>query len=158
MSKTLRKLVYASITIITIIAMVEGIQNHFGKTNIIQRIVGADNPFDPSIPLPNGPAEVPQVTSEVTITTYTAKWCAACHQFKPELEKLRKLGYSVTYIDVDENQENADKEKVLSLPFTKITSDTGKKVTFYGFQSSDQIIEMIKQLTSNNEPNNSEHN
>ena len=144
------RIIYAAIATVAVISMVAGIQNYLGDAQNVPRIVGENNPFDPSAPHPSRPPEVPKITNEVTITTYTATWCAACYQFKPELEKLEKLGYTVKYIDVD--KDDTGEEKITSLPTTTIKSDTGKAVTFIGYKDSDEILKIINELTSNSEP------
>jgi thiol-disulfide isomerase/thioredoxin len=145
------RIIYAAIAAIAIISVVAGIQNYLGDAQNVPRIVGENNPFDPSAPRPVGPPEVPQITNEVTITVYTAEWCPACHTYKPELEKLEKLGYTIKYIDVD--KEDTGEEKITSLPTTTIKSDTGKEIRFEGYKDSDEILKIINELTSNSEPN-----
>lgn len=56
---------------------------------------------------------------------YTASWCAPCRTFKPQaLQEASNRGIRVDVIDVDQNQEAASFDNVMSLP-TVILLDVG---------------------------------
>jgi len=47
---------------------------------------------------------------------FSATWCGPCKQFKPIMEEIANEGYSVMFIDVDEEENTATKYLVRSLP------------------------------------------
>ena len=55
-----------------------------------------------------------------TAKYFTATWCGPCKAFKPVMNEVAGEGYSIKFIDVDENQSLASKYGVRSVPTTII--------------------------------------
>ena len=55
---------------------------------------------------------------------FSATWCGPCKQFKPIMEEIAGDGYSIEFIDVDNEQNKAEKYGVRSVP-TVVIEDNG---------------------------------
>ena len=55
-----------------------------------------------------------------TAKYFTATWCGPCKAFKPVMNEVAGEGYSIQFIDIDENQSLASKYGVRSVPTTVI--------------------------------------
>ena len=62
-----------------------------------------------------------------TAKYFTATWCGPCKAFKPVMNEVAGEGYSIQFIDVDENQSLASKYGVRSVP-TTIIEENGIEV------------------------------
>jgi thioredoxin 1 len=60
---------------------------------------------------------------------FTAKWCGYCQTMKPIVEQIS----GVEILDVDENEELAEKYSVMSLPAYLVISGDNIKIE-YGLQ------------------------
>ena len=58
---------------------------------------------------------------------FSATWCGPCKQFKPIMEEMVGDGYSIEFIDVDQEQNKAEKYNVRSVP-TVVIEDNGIEV------------------------------
>ena len=75
----------------------------------------------------------------VTLVDFWAKWCGPCKMLTPVLEVLEKELEDVKFVkvDVDENEELADKYQISTIPTLLIFKD-GKVVdTLVGFMPKD---------------------
>ena len=74
---------------------------------------------------------------------FTATWCGPCQQFKPIMEEIAGDGYSIEFIDVDNEQNKAEKYGVRSVP-TVVIEDNGIEVDrFIGVLPKKQVIERL---------------
>ena len=55
-----------------------------------------------------------------TAKYFTATWCGTCKAFKPVMNEVAGEGYSIQFVDVDQNKELASKYGVQSVPTTVI--------------------------------------
>jgi len=79
----------------------------------------------------------------VEIKKFEADWCGPCRMLKPIFGKLEeKFGTSVkfSYINVDENQEEAQKYGVRNIPLVVVERDGEEVDRLVGVQS-EQIYE-----------------
>lgn len=83
-----------------------------------------------------------------TLVDFGAEWCPPCRQMKPELQKLAvrlKGKLKIIIIDVDKDQDSANKFEVKLLP-TQVFFDKQGKV-FYrheGYMSTREILDQFK--------------
>jgi thioredoxin 1 len=74
---------------------------------------------------------------------FSATWCGPCKQFKPIMQEIAGDGYSIEFIDVDEQQNKATKYGVRSVPTVVIEID-GKEVDrFIGVLPKNQVIKRL---------------
>ena len=74
----------------------------------------------------------------IEIKKFEADWCGPCRMLKPTFEKLEEsFGNSVkfSYINVDENQDEASKYSVRSIPMVVIEKDGVEVQRMVGAQS-----------------------
>jgi thioredoxin 1 len=74
----------------------------------------------------------------IEIKKFEADWCGPCRMLKPTFEKLQEsFGNSVkfSYINVDENQDEASKYSVRSIPMVVIEKDGVEVERMVGAQS-----------------------
>jgi len=75
-----------------------------------------------------------------TMKYFSATWCGPCKAFKPIMQEVANDGYSVEFIDVDQEQNKATKYGVRSVP-TTVIEENGKEVNrFVGAIPKDQVI------------------
>lgn len=77
----------------------------------------------------------------VTLVDFWAKWCGPCKMLAPVLEVVEKELEQVKFVkvDVDENEELADKYQISTIPTLLIFKD-GKVVdTLVGFMPKDSL-------------------
>jgi len=75
---------------------------------------------------------------------FSAKWCGPCKQFKPIMQELSSEGYTIEFIDGDENQELAIQYNIRSIPTTIIEEDDKEINRIIGIKSKEQMIELLK--------------
>ena len=74
---------------------------------------------------------------------FSAAWCGPCKQFKPIMDEIAGDGYSIEFIDVDNEQNKAEKYGVRSVP-TVVIEDNGIEVDrFIGVLPKKQVIERL---------------
>lgn len=74
-----------------------------------------------------------------TVKYFTAVWCGPCKSFKPVMEELSREGYSIEFIDVDENQTMAQSMNVRSVPTTIIEENGIEVERLVGVQSKEVV-------------------
>ena len=75
-----------------------------------------------------------------SVKYFSATWCGPCKAFKPIMQEVANDGYSVEFIDVDQEQNKATKYGVRSVP-TTVIEENGKEVNrFVGAIPKDQVI------------------
>jgi len=74
-----------------------------------------------------------------TAKYYTAVWCLPCKSFKPVMEELSSEGYSIEFIDIDENQTMAASMGVKSVPTTIIEENGMEVERLVGVQSKETV-------------------
>ena len=71
---------------------------------------------------------------------FSATRCGPCKAFKPIMQEVANEGYSVEFIDVDQEQNKAVKYNVRSVP-TTVVEENGVEVSrFIGAIPKDQVM------------------
>ena len=74
---------------------------------------------------------------------FSAVWCGPCKAFKPIMNEIAGEGYSIEFIDVDQEQNKATKYGVRSVPTVVVEID-GKEVDrFIGILPKNQVIKRL---------------
>ncbi|MBL0690151.1 MAG: thioredoxin family protein [Alphaproteobacteria bacterium] len=84
--------------------------------------------------------------SGVVIVDFFAPWCAPCMALKPRLEELQNDGEfkaGITYINVDDAPEVAQKFSIRSIP-TLILFKDGKQIDQKSNVSDEEIRQWVK--------------
>ena len=78
-----------------------------------------------------------------TMKYFSATWCGPCKAFKPVMNEIADEGYSIEFIDVDQEQNKAVKYNVRSVP-TTVIEENGVEVTrFVGAIPKQQVIQKL---------------
>ena len=78
-----------------------------------------------------------------TMKYFTATWCGPCKAFKPVMNEIAGEGYSIEFIDVDQEQNKATKYGVRSVP-TVVIEENGIEVDrFVGSIPKQMILEKL---------------
>ena len=78
-----------------------------------------------------------------TMKYFSATWCGPCKAFKPIMQEVANEGYSVEFIDVDQEQNKATKYGVRSVP-TVVIEENGIEVDrFIGSIPKQMILEKL---------------
>ena len=88
-------------------------------------------------------------SNQPVVVDFWASWCGPCQMMAPIIEELAKEAgdkFKVLKLNVDENQETAQKYEVSSIP-TLIFFKDGKEVDkMQGVQSKDALLEKLNSL------------
>ena len=78
-----------------------------------------------------------------TMKYFSATWCGPCKAFKPVMNEIAGEGYSIEFIDVDQEQNKATKYAVRSVP-TVVIEENGIEVDrFIGSMPKHKILEKL---------------
>jgi len=78
-----------------------------------------------------------------TAKYFTATWCGPCKVFKPVMNEIKNEGYSVQFIDVDENQALMQQLNVRAVPTTIIEENGVEVDRFMGSLPKNQVIQKL---------------
>ena len=78
-----------------------------------------------------------------TIKYFTATWCGPCKSFKPIMAEIACEGYSIQFIDIDENQSLASQHNILSVPTTVIEENGVEVDRFVGALPKQSVIQRL---------------
>lgn len=85
------------------------------------------------------------------LVDFSAEWCGPCKMMAPILKQLKdQLGDQIRIlkIDVDRNQEIANRYQIRNVPSLMIFQNGQKKWTGSGVMQADQLASVIQQTTS----------
>ena len=78
-----------------------------------------------------------------TAKYFTATWCGPCKAFKPVMNEVASEGYSIQFIDIDENKSLASKYGVRSVPTTVIEENGIEVDRFVGALPKHSVIQRL---------------
>ena len=79
----------------------------------------------------------------IVIVDFFATWCGPCMMLAPILEELSEK-YKVCKINVDEEQELAMENAVISIPTVYIYKDGNLLNKFVGYKTKEEIEKLIE--------------
>lgn len=89
------------------------------------------------------------ISSDITLVDFWATWCKPCRLQAPIIDELQKEMISkikVGKLDIDQNQEIADKYGIQSIPTMIIFKDGKPAEQFVGITSKEKLTEAINKL------------
>jgi thiol-disulfide isomerase/thioredoxin len=89
--------------------------------------------------------------NNIVIRFFNATWCGPCKQMKPHLDELKKAGYPIEYIDVDENPTLAESANVRGVPTTAIYENDTLVERVVGYEDKDRLKKRIQIYFNPNE-------
>ena len=78
-----------------------------------------------------------------TMKYFSATWCGPCKAFKPIMNEVASEGYSIEFIDVDQEQNKATKYGVRSVPTVVIEEDGIEVDRFIGSMPKQQVLDKL---------------
>ena len=78
-----------------------------------------------------------------TAKYFSAKWCGPCKVFKPVMEELSQEGYSIQFIDGDEEMKLANQYGIRSIPTTVIEEEDKEIRRIVGVRTKEQMIKEL---------------
>ena len=78
-----------------------------------------------------------------TVKYFTATWCGPCKTFKPIMNEIASEGYSVQFIDIDQNQTLTSQHNILSVPTTVIEENGVEVDRFVGALPKQSVIQKL---------------
>jgi thioredoxin 1 len=91
-----------------------------------------------------------ETNNGIVLADFFATWCGPCKMITPVLEELdQDMGNQVKIIkiDVDQNQETANKFGVMSIPTLLVMKDGNVVDTLVGFKSKEALEEVLNKHT-----------
>ena len=81
------------------------------------------------------------------LVDFWATWCYPCQVLKPILERLAKeqTNFVLAKVNVDENQETAQKYGIMSIPSVKLFKKGEIALEFVGLVPEEEIIQLLKE-------------
>lgn len=78
---------------------------------------------------------------------FTATWCGPCKMFKPTVQAVSaETGVSINYIDVDQQQDMAQRYNVSSVPTIIVENDGNVVYRNSGVMSKPQLTQVLSQF------------
>lgn len=81
---------------------------------------------------------------------FTAPWCGPCRMYKPVIQEVISEGHDIEEINVDEQQDEALKYRIMSVPVILILEVDKKKKTetvvdsIHGVVPKDELLRRLK--------------
>ena len=78
---------------------------------------------------------------------FTATWCGPCKMFKPTVQAVSaETGISINYIDVDQQQDTAQKYGISSVPTIIVENEGNVVYRNSGVMSKPQLTQVLSQF------------
>jgi len=78
-----------------------------------------------------------------TMKYFSATWCGPCKTFKPIMNEISGEGYSVQFIDIDQQQDLSARYNVRSVPTTVIEENGIEVDRIIGSVSKQQVMSKL---------------
>ncbi len=87
-------------------------------------------------------------SKDLVLVDFFAEWCGPCKVMGPIVEELAdeykdKEGLKIGKLNIDENQETAQKYGVMSIPTLKLFKEGKEVETLVGLQDKDSLKDLI---------------
>lgn len=76
---------------------------------------------------------------------FTAKWCGPCRSFRPVINELKSEGYNIDILDVDDNQIEAVRYGIMSVPTLVFEKEGSVYASMSGVTSRQDVIDRLGQ-------------
>ena len=93
-----------------------------------------------------------QPASRGVLLDFTATWCGPCQQMNPIVSRLKRQGYPVRKVDVDQERALAQQFNVRSMPTFILVVDGKERNRIVGMTSEAQLRRMLAQIPNDPEP------
>jgi thioredoxin 1 len=70
---------------------------------------------------------------------FNATWCGPCKQMKPHIDKLRKEGYNIQEVDIDQNSTLAESAEIRGVPTIIIYENGSVMERVVGYEDYDRL-------------------
>lgn len=80
------------------------------------------------------------------VLDFTAKWCGPCQSVAPVVEKLKRQGYPIRKIDVNEHPELVKKYRIDSIPQFVLIIEGKERTRVQGIQSESSLKRLLAQI------------
>lgn len=97
-------------------------------------------------------ADASQPASRGVLLDFTATWCGPCQQMNPIISRLKREGYPVRKVDVDQERSLAQQFNVRSMPTFILVVDGKERNRVVGMTSESQLKRMLLQIPLDPQP------
>ncbi|WP_166822309.1 trypsin-like peptidase domain-containing protein [Thalassoroseus pseudoceratinae] len=87
-------------------------------------------------------------TSRGVLLDFTATWCGPCQQMNPVVSRLKRQGYPIMKVDIDQRPDLAKKYNVRSIPAFVLVIDGQERTRSVGMTAEAQLKRMLLQIPS----------
>ena len=99
-----------------------------------------------------GTASANPSASRGVLLDFSATWCGPCQQMSPIVSRLKRQGYPVRKVDVDQERALAQKFNVRSIPAFILVVDGKERMRYEGATSESQLRRMLAQIPHDPKP------
>ena len=84
-------------------------------------------------------------SDKIVLADFNADWCGTCQQLKPIIEQIaeERSDIKVVSINIDDEEDLADKYEVLSIPCVVAIKDGKELARSIGLKPKDEILKLL---------------
>ena len=90
--------------------------------------------------------------SRGVLLDFTATWCGPCQQMNPVVSRLKRQGYPIVKVDIDQRPDLAKKYNVRSIPAFVLVIDGKERTRSVGMTAEAQLKRMLTQIPTGPPP------
>lgn len=91
-------------------------------------------------------------TGRGVLLDFTATWCGPCQQMNPVVSRLKRQGYPIVKVDIDQRPDLAKKYNVRSIPAFVLVIDGQERTRSVGMTAEAQLKRMLAQIPTGPPP------
>ncbi len=99
-----------------------------------------------------GTANANHPASRGVLLDFSATWCGPCQQMSPIVSRLKRQGYPVRKVDVDQERALAQQYNIRSIPAFVLVVDGKERMRYEGATSEGQLKRMLAQIPHDPKP------